>query len=120
MPWVQRVCSVCHLLVIDIVRRNVPVAFAYDGGILTPADGIHYPMGIVVVHDVEETQPAPWHSLYKTFPVVIESNCDLHFLIWLVLVTCTEQHHLNSDDIFRLYIYMIWVRVRIKIRILHT
>ncbi|RWW17257.1 hypothetical protein BHE74_00038335 [Ensete ventricosum] len=37
---------------------NVAVPLADDGGVLAAADGIHHPVGVVIVHNVDEAPSA--------------------------------------------------------------
>lgn len=39
--------------------REVAVPLAVDGRLSAPSDGVHLPVGVVVVHNVKVTMPAP-------------------------------------------------------------
>lgn len=65
-----------------------------DGWVGAPTDGVHLPVGVVVVDDVEVTVSAPWHSLDEAGTEVVEGNRDLHYLVLFVRITMPQQHHL--------------------------
>lgn len=48
-----------YLLGEGVLRGDVSVALAVDGGVGAPSNGVHYPVGVVVVHDMEGAVPAP-------------------------------------------------------------
>ena len=76
------------------MRSCVSVALADDGRMCTTANGIHVPVGVVVVHNMEEAPSAPRHPLNQSPSEVVECNRDLHYFIRGVTITCAEQHHL--------------------------
>ena len=45
--------------------REVAVPLAIDGRLGAPSDGVHLPVGIVVVHYMEVTMPAPETTAIK-------------------------------------------------------
>lgn len=59
---------------------------------MAATDGVHEPVGVVVVDDVEETPSAPWHSLHQSFAEMVEGDGHLHDRVALIRVACTEQH----------------------------
>lgn len=76
------------------MRCKEPVTLADDGRVHVSTNSIHYPMGVVIVHHVEESKSAPWHPLNQSLPKVVEGHRNLHDLVLRMAVTCTEQHHL--------------------------
>lgn len=66
-----------YLLRIGIGRCHVPVPLAVDGGASTPSDGVHLPLGEIIVHDVNVASPAPRHPLHELLPKVIERDSHL-------------------------------------------
>jgi len=43
----------CYLFGKGICRGKVSIALAIDGGVCTSANGIHFPVGVVIVHHME-------------------------------------------------------------------
>lgn len=71
-----------------LVRRsNEPVALANYGRVLAATNGIHKPMSVVVVDDMEKSPPAPWHPLNQPLPEMVESQSYLHHFILRVTIT---------------------------------
>ena len=81
-------------------RSDEAVALADDGGVLAAADGVHEPVGVVIIHNVEETPPAPRHPLHQPLSEVVERHRHLHHLVRRVAVARPEQHHLRSPKTF--------------------
>jgi len=48
-----------YLLGEGVCRSKVAVALAVDGWLSAPANGVHFPVGVVIVHHMEVTMPAP-------------------------------------------------------------
>jgi len=48
-----------YLLGERVCRSKVAVALAVDGWLSAPANGVHFPVGVVIVHHMEVTMPAP-------------------------------------------------------------
>lgn len=62
-------------------RSDEAIALTDDGWMLATSDGVHEPVSVVVVDDMNETPPAPRHPLHQSLPEVVESHCYLHPLI---------------------------------------
>jgi hypothetical protein len=43
----------------SVGRGKISVALAVNGGISTSSNGIHFPVGVVIVHYMEIPMPAP-------------------------------------------------------------
>jgi hypothetical protein len=80
------------LLVPDVVEGPEPVALADDGGVHVAADGVHAPVRVVVVDDVEEAVAAARHPLHEVFAEVVEGDGDLHDLVLGEAVAAAEEH----------------------------
>ncbi|KAK2966934.1 hypothetical protein RJ640_002119 [Escallonia rubra] len=50
-------------LMMPAQRSDEPVTLAYNGGVVAATNGIHLPVGVVIVDDVNESPSAPGHSL---------------------------------------------------------
>lgn len=61
--------------------------------------GVHQPMCVVIVDNMEESPPASWHPLCQPLAEVVESNCYLHDCITGVTVACTKQHDLYNQHL---------------------
>jgi hypothetical protein len=48
-----------YLLGERVCWSKIAVALTVDGWLSTPTNGIHFPVGVVIVHHVEVTMPAP-------------------------------------------------------------
>lgn len=83
-----------HLLSGLIWWADKSVALADDGGVLAAADGVHEPVGVVVVDDVEEAEPAPGHPLHQPSAEVVVGDGDLHFGVLGVGVAGAQKDHL--------------------------
>lgn len=70
--------SIDHLLGGIIWRADESVALADDGRVHAAADGVHEPVSVVVVYDVEEAISAPGHPLHQTSAEVVVGDGDLH------------------------------------------
>lgn len=87
-----------YRLSVGVARRcNVSVALANNGRVLASTNGVHVPMSVVVVNDMDVPITAPWHSLYQSLAKMVESNCNLHLLVLRVAIACTKKHHLKQD-----------------------
>lgn len=86
-----------HLLSIGVGRCDEAVALADDGGLAATADGVHEPVSVVVVQNVDETPSAPWHPLFQPLSKVVKRHCYLHDLVYNVGVVCSKQHHLHPS-----------------------
>ena len=42
-----------HLFAEAVVRCKKPISLTVDGGCRTPTNGIHFPMGVVIVHHMK-------------------------------------------------------------------
>ena len=62
-------------------RSNEPVALTDDSWMLATSNGVHKPVGVVIIHHVEESPSAPWHSLHQSLPEMVECNRHLHHLV---------------------------------------
>lgn len=84
-------------------RSNEPVTLADDGRVHVTTNCIHYPLCVVIVHNMEESKSAPWHSLNQSLPEVVEGERYLHVLVLGVGIFCPEQHRLigqyNMSDV---------------------
>ena len=78
----------------EVGGSDEAVALADDGRVLAAANGVHEPMGVVIVDDVEEAPSAPRHPLHQSLPEVIERHRHLHHLVPLVAIARPKQHHL--------------------------
>lgn len=83
-----------YLFAKSVVWSSKSVALAIDGRICTPPDGVHLPMGVVIVDHMEIAMPASRHSLDEAFAEVVEGNGDLHVLVPCVGIAVAEQHNL--------------------------
>uniref|UniRef100_A0A453NRK3 Uncharacterized protein n=1 Tax=Aegilops tauschii subsp. strangulata TaxID=200361 RepID=A0A453NRK3_AEGTS len=72
---------------------SVAVPLAEDGGRAAASDGVHEPVGVVVVDDVEEAVAAARHPLHQASPEVVEGDGDLHHLVLRLVVAGAEEHH---------------------------
>jgi len=88
----RRVMVLCDQLRRQVGRRDVAVPLADDGRRLAAADGVHEPVRVVVVDDVEEPPAAPRHPLHEASAEVVEGDGDLHDLVLGVLVAGAEEH----------------------------
>jgi hypothetical protein len=88
--------TVLYLLSERVRRSKVAVALAVDGWLRAAPNGVHLPVGVVVVHNVEVAVPAPWHSLNEAFAEMVEGYCHLHRLVLHIGVTVAKEHHLHQ------------------------
>jgi len=52
-----------YLLVVIILRREVPIPLTINGRIGAPSNSIYLPPSVVIVHNMKVPKPAPWHTL---------------------------------------------------------
>ena len=84
------------MLRILIGGSAVSVALADDGGICATAHSVHFPVGVIVVYDMEKPPSAPRHPLNQLLTKMVERKCDLQYCISRVSVTCAKQHGLHA------------------------
>jgi len=82
------------LLSLGVGWSNESVTLTYDGGTLATSNGIHYPVGVVVVDEVEESPSASRHSLDQSLSKVVVRYCDSHILIPRVCIACTKKQNM--------------------------
>lgn len=83
-----------YLFGIRVGGGGVTVTLAVDGGVGAAADGVHLPLGEIVVDDVDVAESATWHALNQTLAEVVERNGDLHASVGGVLVVVSQEHDL--------------------------
>jgi len=83
-----------NLLGEGVLGCHVPVPLAVDGGFAASPDGVHLPLGEVVVDDVDVAPPAARHSLDQLLPEVVEGDGYLHAGVWEVVVAVAQEHDL--------------------------
>jgi hypothetical protein len=76
----------------DVWWCYVAVALADDGWRVAAANGVHEPVRVVVVDNVEEAPAAPWHPLHQAPAEVVEGDGDLHDLVLRPGVAGAEEH----------------------------
>lgn len=89
----RRIISLRHLLGVSVVGRPEPVSLADDGGVSAASDGVQLPVGVVVVHHVDEPPPAPGHALDQPDPESVEGHRHLHDRVNRALLVRPQQHH---------------------------
>jgi len=62
--------------------------------IRTSTDGIHSPVGVIVVYHVEVAMSASGHALHEPFPEMVEGNCYLHVNVLRIIVAVSQEHYL--------------------------
>lgn len=82
----------CYLFTEPDVGCNKSIALAVDGRVSTPSNGVHFPMGVVIVDHMEIPVSASWHSLDKPFSKVIKGYGDLHVLVLSVGIAVPQEH----------------------------
>ena len=65
---------------------------------LASADCVHLPVSVIVVEDVEESPPAPRHSLNQPPAEMIECDSDLHDRVFAAGIMGAEEHHLINFE----------------------
>ncbi|KAG2384001.1 uncharacterized protein HKW66_Vig0152360 [Vigna angularis] len=88
------IISVCDLLCSVVVGSNETVSLAKNSRPCASTNGVHHPVSVIVVKNVEESPSAPWHPLDQSLPEMVECHCYLHDLVLRVRVSRTEQHHI--------------------------
>lgn len=83
-----------HLLGGAIGRCEESITLAVDCRVSTSTDGVHFPMGVVVVHHMEVAVSASGHALHKPFPKMVEGNCYLHLNVLCIIVVVAQEHDL--------------------------
>lgn len=83
----------CHLFAKSDIWCSKSIPLAIDCRVGTASNGIHLPMGVVIVHHMEISMPTSWHSLDQPFSKVIEGYGDLHVLIFGIRIAMPKQHH---------------------------
>lgn len=58
--------KVCYLFAVSAIRCKKTVALAVDGGGSAPSNGIHFPMGVVIVHHMEVSMSTPAFSKHRS------------------------------------------------------
>jgi len=86
--------SLGNLLSEGISGCHVAVPLAVNGGLAAASDGVHLPLGEVVVDDVDVAPPAARHSLDQLLPEVVEGDGYLHAGVWEVVVAVAQKHDL--------------------------
>ena len=81
-----------HLFSEVFVGRKKSIPLAVDGRGCAPADGVHFPVGVVIIHHVKVAVSAPWHPLHQPFAEMVESNGDLHVFVLRVIVAVSQEH----------------------------
>lgn len=75
-------------------RGDESVSLANDDWVHATPDGVHQPMGVVIVDYMEESPSTSWHPLYQAFSKVIVCECNLHISVFIMLVVCPKQEYL--------------------------
>lgn len=55
----SRICTAAHLFGTSIIKRREAIALTQNGGIFAAPNGIHSPLGVVIVQHMEITESAP-------------------------------------------------------------
>jgi len=83
-----------HLLGRAIDRCEETIALAVDCGVRTSTDGVHFPVGVIVVHHMKVAVSASGHALHEPFPEMVEGNCYLHLNVLCIIVVVAQEHDL--------------------------
>lgn len=80
--------SIVHVLILSEPKTNSGTTNWYRISAVDKPIWFHY-----------WTEDLPWHSLDKSLPKVVVSNCHLHCLVSGIRVTMAQQHHLVFNNI---------------------
>ena len=85
-----------YLFSSQVWRSDESITLTDNSRTAATTNGIHEPVSVIIVNHMDESPSAPWHPLHQSPAEMVESNCNLHYLVAWEAIACTKQHHLNQ------------------------